>query len=65
MNFASAAIEVLSALTTAANLFIIAAGLSLVFGALRIINLAHGSFYMIGALLMASLLAPGRSAREK
>jgi|BEDMetMinimDraft_2_1075160.scaffolds.fasta_scaffold02249_5 branched-chain amino acid transport system permease protein len=62
MNFASAAIEVLSALTTAANLFIIAAGLSLVFGALRIINLAHGSFYMIGALLMASLLAPGRSA---
>lgn len=60
MNFASAAIEILSALTTAANLFIIAAGLSLLFGALRIINLAHGSFYMIGALLMASLLAPPR-----
>ena len=60
MNFASAAIEILSALTTAANLFVIAAGLSLVFGALRIINLAHGSFYMIGALLMASLFALGR-----
>ena len=30
MNFASAAIEILSALTTAANLFVIAAGLSLV-----------------------------------
>jgi len=59
MNFASVAIEILSALTAAANLFIIAAGLSLVFGALRIINLAHGSFYMIGALLMASLFALG------
>lgn len=58
MTFGAAAIEILSALTSAASLFIIAAGLSLVFGALRIINLAHGSFYMIGALLMASLLSP-------
>jgi branched-chain amino acid transport system permease protein len=62
MNFASAAIEILSALTAAANLFIIASGLSLVFGALRIINLAHGSFYMIGALVMASLLGPGQAS---
>ncbi len=62
MNFASTAIEILSALTAAANLFIIAAGLSLVFGALRIINLAHGSFYMIGALVMASLLGPGQAS---
>ena len=60
MSFTSAAIEILSALTAAANLFIIAAGLSLVFGALRIINLAHGSFYMIGALLMASIFALGQ-----
>lgn len=41
-------------------LFIIASGLSLVFGVLRVINFAHGSLYMIGAFLacsLASLLA--------
>ena len=32
-------------------LFIVAAGLSLVFGALRIVNVAHGSFYMLGAFV--------------
>jgi len=38
-------------LTNAAYLFIVTAGLSLVFGALRIINMAHGSFYMIAAFV--------------
>src|SRR5260370_1593085 len=38
-------------LSTAAYLFIVAAGLSLVFGALRVINMAHGSFYMIAAFV--------------
>jgi branched-subunit amino acid ABC-type transport system permease component len=38
-------------LVNAAYLFIVAAGLSLVFGALRIINMAHGSFYMIAAFV--------------
>jgi branched-chain amino acid transport system permease protein len=38
-------------LSTAAYLFIVAAGLSLVFGALRVINMAHGSLYMIAAFL--------------
>jgi len=36
-------------------LFIIASGLTLVFGVLRVINFAHGSFYMIGAYLAFSL----------
>ncbi len=36
-------------------LFIIASGLSLVFGVLRVINFAHGSIYMIGAFLAYSL----------
>lgn len=36
-------------------LFIIASGLSLVFGVLRVINFAHGSLYMIGAFLAFSL----------
>ena len=34
-------------------LFLLAAGLTLVFGVMRIINLAHGSFYMIGAYAAA------------
>ena len=38
-------------LSTAAYLFIVSAGLSLVFGALRVINMAHGSLYMIAAFL--------------
>ena len=32
-------------------LFLIASGLSLVFGVMRVLNFAHGSFYMIGAYL--------------
>jgi len=38
-------------LTTAMFLFLIASGLSLVFGVLRVLNFAHGSFYMLGAYL--------------
>src|SRR5690349_9048825 len=43
--------QFLGGLTTAMFLFLIASGLSLVFGVMRIINFAHGSFYMIGAYL--------------
>jgi branched-subunit amino acid ABC-type transport system permease component len=39
----------LSGLTAAMFLFLIASGLSLVFGVLRVLNFAHGSFYMLGA----------------
>jgi len=38
-------------LTTAMFLFLIASGLSLVFGVMRVINFAHGSFYMLGAYM--------------
>src|SRR5271170_7443041 len=38
-------------LTTAMFLFLIASGMSLVFGIMRVINFAHGSFYVIGAYL--------------
>ena len=43
--------QFLGGLTTAMFLFLIASGLSLVFGVMRILNFAHGSFYMIGAYL--------------
>jgi branched-subunit amino acid ABC-type transport system permease component len=41
--------QALSGLTAAMFLFLIASGLSLVFGVLRVLNFAHGSFYMLGA----------------
>jgi len=43
--------QFISGLTTAMFLFLIASGLSLVFGVMRVLNFAHGSFYMIGAYL--------------
>jgi branched-chain amino acid transport system permease protein len=48
-------ITFLSALTDASSLFVAAAGLTLVFGALRIINIAHGSFYAFGAFGVTTL----------
>src|SRR2546423_1852703 len=44
-------------LSEAAFLFIVAAGLSLVFGALRVINMAHGSLYMVAAFVTAYVAA--------
>ncbi|HTZ38375.1 MAG TPA: branched-chain amino acid ABC transporter permease [Stellaceae bacterium] len=43
--------QFMGGLTTAMFLFLIASGLSLVFGIMRVINFAHGSFYMLGAYL--------------
>ena len=43
--------QALSGLTAAMFLFVVASGLSLVFGVLRVLNFAHGSFYMLGAYL--------------
>jgi branched-subunit amino acid ABC-type transport system permease component len=43
--------QFMGGLTTAMFLFLIASGLSLVFGVMRIVNFAHGSFYMFGAYL--------------
>ncbi|HZQ02161.1 MAG TPA: branched-chain amino acid ABC transporter permease [Reyranella sp.] len=43
--------QFMGGLTTAMFLFLIASGLSLVFGVMRVLNFAHGSFYMLGAYL--------------
>src|SRR2546425_4856508 len=45
--------QLLNALLYAAVLFLIAGGLSLIFGGMRIVNLAHGSLYSLGAYVMA------------
>src|SRR5574341_2135181 len=47
---------IMSGLTRASVLFIVAAGLTLVFGVLRVINMAHGSLYMVGAFIAASVI---------
>jgi branched-subunit amino acid ABC-type transport system permease component len=43
--------QFVSGLTTAMFLFLIASGLTLIFGVLRVLNFAHGSFYMVGAYM--------------
>src|SRR5690348_14954796 len=43
--------QFMAGLTTAMFLFLIASGLSLVFGVMRVLNFAHGSFYMLGAYI--------------
>ena len=48
-------------LTYASWLFIVALGLTLVFGVLKILNIAHGSFYALGAYAAASFVAWGAS----
>jgi branched-chain amino acid transport system permease protein len=44
-------VQFLTGLSDASGLFLVACGLSLIFGVSRIVNLAHGSFYMVGAYL--------------
>ena len=47
-------IQVLNGVQYGLLLFLVASGLTLIFGVMRIINLAHGSFYMLGAYLAFS-----------
>jgi branched-chain amino acid transport system permease protein len=49
-------IQVLNSLFYAAVLFLIAAGLSLIYGVMRIVNLAHGTLYALGAYVTAWLV---------
>lgn len=51
MNPSQLVLFTVGGLAIGAYLFIVAAGLSLVFGALRVINMAHGSLYMVAAFV--------------
>ena len=55
MDFPTFLIQILNGVQYGLLLFLVASGLTLVFGIMGIINLAHGSFYMIGAYLAWSL----------
>ena len=48
-------IQALNGLASASSLFLVASGLSIIFGVTRVVNFAHGSFYMLGAYLGWSL----------
>jgi branched-chain amino acid transport system permease protein len=50
-------VQIIAGLGTGSVLFLVSAGLTLVFGALRVINFAHGSLTMIGAYVTISLAA--------
>jgi branched-chain amino acid transport system permease protein len=55
MNLEGLAFQALNGLASASGLFFVAAGLSLIFGVTRIINMAHGSLYMLGAYVAVTL----------
>jgi branched-chain amino acid transport system permease protein len=55
MTAASALLQFLNGLASASSLFLVAAGLSLIFGVTRIVNFAHGSLFMLGMYAAVAL----------
>jgi len=56
MDFSGFVVQLLNGLAGASSLFLVGAGLSLIFGVTRIVNFAHGSFYMLGIYIAYSLV---------
>ena len=56
MSFSGLIVQLLNGLASASSLFLVAAGLSLIFGVTRVVNFAHGSFYMVGIYVAYSLV---------
>ncbi|PWW47013.1 ABC transporter permease [Melaminivora alkalimesophila] len=54
MDLSGLLVQLLNGLASASTLFLVAAGLSLIFGVTRIVNFAHGSLYMLGLYLAYS-----------
>jgi len=55
VDFSFALVQCLTGLANAGSLFLVACGLSLIFGVTHIVNFAHGSLYMLGAYIAYSL----------
>ena len=49
--------QLLTGMANASALFLVASGLSIIFGVTRVVNFAHGSFYMLGAYVAVSAIA--------
>src|SRR5438046_9014657 len=62
MSLEAILFQALNGLAAASSLFFVGAGLSLIFGVTRIINIAHGSFYMLGLYLAATFATKGGGA---
>lgn len=56
MDFSAVTVQFLNGLAEASSLFLVAVGLSLIFGVSRIVNFAHGSLYMLGIYLGYTLV---------
>src|SRR5213078_2006457 len=56
MDISGFVVQLLNGLAGASSLFLVGAGLSLIFGVTRIVNFAHGSFYMLGIYIAYSLV---------
>jgi len=61
MTWSLLVIQVLNGVQYGVLLFLLAAGLTLVLGIMNFVNLAHGSFYMLGAYLGAAVYATSNS----
>src|SRR3982074_3361661 len=55
-------VQALTGLASASSLFLVAAGLTLIFGVTRVVNFAHGSLFMLGGYVGWGVLP--RRARE-
>jgi branched-chain amino acid transport system permease protein len=55
MDLSALLFQLLNGLASASSLFLVAAGLSLIFGVSRIVNFAHGSLYMLGTYIAYSV----------
>jgi branched-subunit amino acid ABC-type transport system permease component len=56
LSFSALIVQFVNGLAGASSLFLVAAGLTLIFGVTRIVNFAHGSLYMLGAYIAYSAI---------
>ena len=54
-------IQTLNGLSFGALLFLLASGLSLIYGVMKIVNIAHGSYFMLGAYIGLSVILRTKS----
>ena len=64
MSSTAVLLQLLNGLAGASSLFLVAAGLSLIFGVSRIVNFAHGSLYMLGMYVAVWLAARMRRPKR-
>jgi branched-chain amino acid transport system permease protein len=57
MQFSGLVVQILNGFAEASSLFMVAAGMSIIFGVTRIVNFAHGSFFMLGAYIASTMIS--------